>query len=300
MLATILNYGPLVLGLAMAAGGWFWRRAVLVKAVSDQKGFKKQKTWSMILLIAGIWCLAEKGLQLLFGTKPAEKFTVSIWAPRMELGGVTISSTVVVTWVVMAVLIVLAVLVRIFVIPRMTDQPRGIQNVLEIIVENICKFTKTSVGDLGANLPAYIFAVALFMVGCAVVELFGIRAPTADITMTFAMALITFVLINYYGIRKKGVGGRIKSMAQPTPVVFPIKIVSDIAVPVSLACRLFGNMLGGMIVMDLLYSAMRNAAIGFPSVLGLYFNVFHPLIQTYIFVTLTLTFIGEATEEAEA
>ena len=91
-------------------------------------------------------------------------------------------------------------------------------------------------------------------------------------------------------------GGRIKSLAQPSVGVFRIKIVSELAVPVSLACRLFGNMLGGMIVMDLLYSALGNAAIGFPSVLGLYFNVFHPLIQTYIFITLTLTYIGEAVE----
>lgn len=134
------------------------------------------------------------------------------------------------------------------------------------------------------------------MIGCASVELMGVRAPTADITMTFAMALVTFVLINYYGIRKKGVFGRIRSMAQPTPVVFPIKIVSDCAVPVSMACRLFGNMLGGMIVMDLLYSALGNAAVGIPSVVGLYFNVFHPLIQAYIFITLTLTFIHEAVE----
>ena len=134
------------------------------------------------------------------------------------------------------------------------------------------------------------------MVGCAAVELMGVRAPTSDITMTFAMALITFILINYYGIKKKGVAGRIKTLAEPTPVVFPIEVVSQLAVPVSLACRLFGNMLGGMIVMDLLYMAMGNAAIGIPSVVGLYFNVFHPLIQTYIFMTLTLTFIREATE----
>ena len=90
--------------------------------------------------------------------------------------------------------------------------------------------------------------------------------------------------------------GRIKTLAEPSPVVFPIELVSQVAVPVSLACRLFGNMLGGMIVMDLLYWAMGNAAIGLPSVAGLYFNVFHPLIQVYIFITLTLTYIGEATE----
>jgi F-type H+-transporting ATPase subunit a len=85
-------------------------------------------------------------------------------------------------------------------------------------------------------------------------------------------------------------------MASPTPIVFPIKIVTDLAIPVSLACRLFGNMLGGMIVMDLLYMALGNAAVGIPSILGLYFNVFHPLIQTFIFVTLSLTFINEAVE----
>ena len=66
--------------------------------------------------------------------------------------------------------------------------------------------------------------------------------------------------------------------------------------PVSLACRLFGNMLGGMIVMDLLKSSLGGYAVGIPAVAGLYFNLFHPLIQTYIFVILSLTFINEAAE----
>ena len=78
-----------------------------------------------------------------------------------------------------------------------------------------------------------------------------------------------------------------------------MKLVSDIAVPVSMACRLFGNMLGGMIVMELLYSALGAFAIGIPSIVGLYFNVFHPLIQAYIFITLSLTFIDEAMEPTE-
>lgn len=59
---------------------------------------------------------------------------------------------------------------------------------------------------------------------------------------------------------------------------------------------MFGNMLGGMIVMDLLYNALGSYAIGIPSVVGLYFNVFHPLIQAFIFITLTLSYIEEATE----
>lgn len=293
----LLRYALLILGLAMAAGGYLWRRHILAQATAaGRQVTKKQALWPIVLIVAGLWCFVERLLQLLLGTKPSEDFAVSIWASRVTVGGVTISSTVLVTWVMMAVLLVLAVLIRLLVIPRMTDRPHGIQNVLEICVEYICSFTKSNTGGLGDYLPSYIFTVAVFMVSCAAVELLGVRAPTSDITMTFSMALITFVLINYYGIKKKGVLGRIKSLAKPTPVVFPIKIVSELAVPVSLACRLFGNMLGGLIVMDLLYFALGNAAIGFPSVLGLYFNVFHPLIQTYIFITLTLTFIGEAVE----
>ena len=78
-----------------------------------------------------------------------------------------------------------------------------------------------------------------------------------------------------------------------------IKIDSDIAIPNSLACRLFGNMLGGMIVMELLKGALGGYAAGIPGIAGLYFNLFHPLIQAYIFITLSLTFIDEAMEGLE-
>ena len=121
-------------------------------------------------------------------------------------------------------------------------------------------------------------------------------APTSDITVTFAMSLITFFLINWYGIKNKRLSGRIKGLASPSPVIFPMRIVSDVAVPVSLACRLFGNMLGGLIVMDLLKGAAGGYSFGIAPVAGLYFNLFHPLIQIYIFVTLSLTFINEACE----
>ena len=71
-----------------------------------------------------------------------------------------------------------------------------------------------------------------------------------------------FFLINYYGIRQKGLGGRVRSLASPSPMIFPMKILSDCAVPVSLACRLFGNMLGGYIVMDLLKASLGGYSSG--------------------------------------
>jgi F-type H+-transporting ATPase subunit a len=66
-----------------------------------------------------------------------------------------------------------------------------------------------------------------------------------------------------------------------------------------MACRLFGNMFAGMIIIDLLYFAMKKFAVVLPGVAGLYFNLFHPLIQAFIFITLTLSYIAEAAETEE-
>ena len=292
LLYIILKWVLLAVGAELGVGGWFWRKSAAKACDADpSKPHKKKKLLATILMLVGGWLFAEQLLRVIFGTEPSEKFTVDIWAPRVTVLGYSLSTTVIITWVILAVWLVLAVLFRLIVVPRMTEIPHGIQNAAETVVEFVRSYTVSKVGDLGDGLPGFLFAVVLFMVSCAAVELFGYRAPTADITMTFALALTTLFCINYYGFKKKGVGGRLRRY-------FPnvMNFVSDISTPVSLACRLFGNMLGGMIVMDLLYYAMGNCAIGFPSVVGLYFNLFHPLIQTYIFVTLSLTFIGEAVE----
>ena len=286
-------------GLLLTLLGFFLRKAAVKKIAAVEnpdKKLRRKKTLPTALMVVGSWLAILEALTFFFGKKEAGEFKVELFAPRMTFLGMEMSSTVVITWMVMAVILVIAVLLRIFVIPRMREKPSGLQSVLEIAVDAVCNYTESRAPGMGKNLPAYLFSLAFLMIGCSCVEFLGLRAPTADITMTFAMALITFLLINYYGIKKKGVGGRIKSMAQPTPIIFPIKIVSDVAVPVSMACRLFGNMLGGMIVMDLLYYAMGSAALYIPSLVGLYFNVFHPCIQVFIFVTLTLSFINEATE----
>lgn len=293
----------LVAGVALAVAGFFLRKSAVKKLAATEsppKKLKRSKKLFSLMTIIGSWLVVVKVLTLIFGKGESESLNVEISPPTINLFGLDISSSIVISWILILILTVLAALVRIFVIPKMKDEPHGLQNVLETMVEFIGKYIDSQVeGSIGENLGAYIFTIAVFMVSCASVELLGFRAPTADLTMTFAMALITFILINYYGIKRKGVGGRIKGLASPTPFVFPIRVICDIAVPVSMACRLFGNMLGGLIVMDLLYTALGNNAIGIPSLLGLYFNVFHPLIQAFIFVTLTLAFINEAVETTE-
>ncbi len=292
----------LVVSAVAAVFGWFYGKRVKKKikaAESSDEKLKKQKKLGFALSLVGSWLFTVQLLGVLFGQEKKGEFDVALSPEKWNLFGHSISSTIIITWVIMTALIIFALIVRVFFIPKFTDKPKGLQNVLELMVESIAKYTDSTVPGIGLNLGAYVFTLASFMVCCAFVELFGIRSPTSDLTLTAAMAIMTFVLINYYGIKRRGVAGRIKTIASPSALILPIRIICDCAVPVSMACRLFGNMLGGIIVIDLLYYALGNKAVGIPSVLGLYFNVFHPLIQAFIFVTLTLTFINEAVETVE-
>lgn len=257
--------------------------------------FKRHKRFfSRALIVVLIW--VALGMFLSMFHSPQEELNVSINPVRVAILGYSISSTVLVAWIVIAALAVAAAIIRIFVIPRFSETPKGIQNVLELMVGEVSKFTRDRFGHENERLAAYFFALAALFIGSAVVELFGIRPPDTDLTMTLSYAMITFVMINYYGIRKRGLRGRLKSFTQPNAIVTPFKVLSDFAIPISLACRLFGNMLGGMVVVDLIYLALGSFSVGIPAVLGLYFNAFHPLIQFFIFINLSLTFIGEAAE----
>ncbi|MDR2421560.1 MAG: F0F1 ATP synthase subunit A [Oscillospiraceae bacterium] len=294
----MLNWILLAAFAAASAAAFVWRRAAVGRFAADpSKKNKRTRRLSTAAAVAALYLAVTRLLNILFGKREAEDLTgFSIWAGRRELFGLSVSETVLRLWAVMAVIIVLALLLRIFVLRRASDPPRGARNALEAAVGEMIKYAGSNVLGEGEMLGSYMFSVAALLVGCAALELFGVRTPSSDITFTFGLSIITFVLINVYGIKKKGIVGRIKSLARPTPVVLPIKIVTDLAIPVSLAARLFGNMLGGMIIMDLLYSALGSNAVGITSVVGLYFNVFHPLMQAFIFVTLSLTFIQEAVE----
>jgi len=283
----MLNWILLFVSVLLILVGYYLRRI--------KKG-KHIKLAALALMVIGGFLLITRFLDIVFGPRPSAELEFSLWSERVQVYGFSLSYTIIYTWIAMAILIIAALVIRLTVFKNPKDLPSGAQNVVELIVESISKYTNAQAHGTGEFLCSYILTIGSLLVMCAFLELFRLRPPTSDITMTFSLALMTFLLINIYGIKKKGVWGRIKSLASPTPIVFPFRIISDLAIPVSMACRLFGNMLGGMIVIDLLYMALGGNAVGIPSVIGLYFNAFHPLIQTYIFVTLTLTFINEAIE----
>ena len=289
--------------------GFVFTKGRLKETAEPDKKLNKRKKLFFIGMIIGAWFLIGVVITAFSGLKAGGlHIEFEMFSPRGPLydGGPTIAKTTINATAVTFLLVFLLVVFRLYCVPKFTDgEPKGIQNVAEIAVEFMDGFVeKATDGNFVSLLSPFMLSMALFMAGCAFCEMLGGRAPTSDLTCTLALGLCTFALINICGIRKNGFGGRLKNMggAVPAmrPIMIPLKAVSDIAVPVSLGCRLFGNMLGGLMVMDLLKGVLGGYASGLPAIAGLYFNLFHPGIQIYIFITLSLTFINEALELPEA
>lgn len=299
VMPSVGKWIAIVLSLAIGVAAFLLRKRIPepVKGTENFKSTKRKRTYLMVAGVLALWFF----LGLVFGSVHlgTRSFEVAISPTRMHILGITVSSTVFSAWIVVAVLSLTAIVLRYTVIPRFTEVPHGIQLMLETAIGAIDKLTKEKYGRDNPGLSSYFFSLAALLLGSAFVELFGVRPPTTDLSMTLSYALVTFVLINYYGIRRKGIYGRLQSLVKPNPIIAPFKLLSDLAVPISLACRLFGNMLGGMIVVELIYYALGAFSVGVPALLGIYFNAFHPLIQYFIFINLSLTFIGEAVEVVE-
>ena len=271
---------------------------------APKKKRRPKKLWFMGLVISA-WFLVGSLITGFSGKAGHLAIDFEMFSERVDLFGFSIAKTTVTGAGVLIVLILLLAALRIFGISKFrTENPGYLQTALETAVEFIDNFVKNATGAFTMkNLPPFMLSIAIYMFGCALSELFGLRAPTSDLTFTLALGLCTFALLNIYGIKKNGFLGRLKNMggAVPAmrPLMIPLKAVSDISVPVSLACRLYGNMMGGLLVMDLLKGVLGGYASGLPAIAGLWFNLIHPGIQIYIFVMLSLTFIDEAMELEE-
>ena len=218
----------------------------------------------------------------------------------INIGGVEvwITDTMISTWIIMGVLITFAIFVRIK-MKKFKDVPKGLQNVVEALVEVFEGYVRTTAGDKLMFLGNWFFTVFLFVLIANISGLFPMRPPTADWSMTVALALVTFALIQIMGVRYRK-GEYLKSFIKPMFVFLPINIIGEIARPISLSFRLFGNILAGTVMMSLLYSmAPIFTRFVLPSALHIYFDLFAGVLQTYIFCTLSLSFIAGAAEVAE-
>ena len=188
----------------------------------------------------------------------------------VKVGSLLIPESVVISWVIMLLLVVGSILLT---RNLKVDHISKRQAALEALYSLGKNFFEGLLGKEGSRYVPYLMTVALYIACSNVIGVFGVKPPTKDLDVTAALALMSIVLIEYAGVRARGGAGFLKSLAA------------------SLCMRLFGNVLGAFVIMELLKLVVP---VFVPAVFSLYFDLFDGLIQTYVFVFLTALFMKES------
>ncbi len=205
-------------------------------------------------------------------------------------GGIAVDEAVVVTWIIMAVLTILSI---VFVRNLKVENPGKVQLALESVITWASDFFEGIIGKSNKRYIPWLMTVALYLAVANVIGLAGFKPPTKDLNVTAALAIMSMVLIEYSGIHKNGLKHWCAHFAKPVPVVMPIMLMEILIRPLSLCMRLFGNMLGGFVVMELVKAVVPFLV---PIPLSFYFDIFDGLLQAYVFVFLTALFMNEEME----
>lgn len=208
-----------------------------------------------------------------------------------------ITTTTIGMWIVSAALIILALIAnRTLKKSAAVDVPGGFQNALEMGYEMLSNMVSGIMGGNARRFLNYIGTIFLFILFCNLSGLFGLRAPTADYGVTFLLGMVTFFIVNYQGIKNRRLR-HFTSLFEPTPILFPINLIGELANPLSISLRLFANLLSGVIIMGLWYGMMPILVnIGIPAALHVYCDLFSGCIQTYVFCMLTMVYINDKME----
>ena len=196
--------------------------------------------------------------------------------------------------IVCSILILLALVVRCTL--KDTTKPGMLQNAAELVVETLDSMVVGSMGKHAKKYQNYIGTLFLFLILSNISGLFGLRPPTADYGVTFPLGIITFILIQYNNIKWNKFGA-FTDLFKPIPILFPINLIGELAVPFSISLRLFGNVVSGTVIMALIYGLLSKFAFLWPGILHAYFDLFSGAIQTYVFCMLTMVFISQKIPE---
>ena len=192
------------------------------------------------------------------------------------------------------------------------------QHFAELIVEKVDGLVKENMGDYFLGFAPFVIAILALSALSSLLTLVGLYPPTSDINIVGGWAVLVFVLITYYKL-KAGPVHYLKSFAEPVALLTPLNVISEIATPVSMAFRHYGNVLSGSVISILLGAALGGLSsmllgwlpgtladfplfqIGIPAVLSIYFDVFSGCLQAFIFAMLTMMYVagGFPAEEYE-
>lgn len=166
------------------------------------------------------------------------------------------------------------------------------QVVVEYIYTTIQNVVNANMGEQYGDMIPFIGTLAVFIVTMNLLGLVGITPVTNNFSVTLALGLISFVVIQGYTMKKIGIGHYFVGYGQPMLMMLPINVIERVMLPVSLSLRLFGNILAASFLVELVYESLDKIAwiaqIGLPVPLHAYFDIFDGCIQMVIFVMLTM------------
>ena len=196
---------------------------------------------------------------------------------------------------------------------RLTKRPGRLQVVTEKLVNMLYSLVEDTMGKHNAKFAPYIGTLFLCsMLGSLIGTTYVLRSTTADLSVTMAWALVTTGMVWYNNIKNFGFGAWLKGFTEPIVVMTPMNIVSEIAQPLSMAFRHFGNVAGGSVLTSLIYGALAALSTalfgwlgevvgsipfmqaGIPAFLSLYFDLFSGFVQAFVFCLLTMVYVGGA------
>ncbi|MBQ1482857.1 MAG: F0F1 ATP synthase subunit A [Erysipelotrichaceae bacterium] len=188
------------------------------------------------------------------------------------------------------------------------SEPKGIVLLVIMYAQMIDKMVKEKTNDeVATYLTPYIMSVAAFIFLSNILGLFALETPTSNLSVTLVLAAVTCILIEFYSAKARGAKGYIKSWFEPMAPFVILNIMSKLSTLLSLSLRLFGNILSGGILMSVIYQMLGSISRMIPvigakfnifgvliaPVLHFYFDLFSGVMQAFIFITLTTSFIGK-------
>lgn len=237
---------------------------------------------------------------------PKIVFTIPI------LGGINITETIINSWIIMAVIVGLCIFLTRNLRVKNPSKRQIIAEKLYLMLYNL---VRDVMGEKNIKYVPYIGTLFTFSIVGSLSSLTGLRPITGDLSTTLGWALVTFMLVQVTNIRSHGVGGWLKSFTEPVIVITPLNLISEIANPISIAFRHFGNIASGLVITSLVYAALAalsNAIlsfipndfistipifqVGLPAILSIYFDLFTSFLQAYIISMLTMVFVSSAAE----
>ena len=168
-----------------------------------------------------------------------------------------------------------------------------------ILVDLINKMTKENLGKYWKTYAPYFLTLAIFLCVANISGIFGLQSPTSYLVVNAALAIITFFLIQITGIVSNGIKNYTKSFFEPVFLLFPINIIGEITLPVSLALRLMGNIMSGAVLSKIIFGLLGWLAIPFLPVYNAIFDIFFGIVQTAVFLLLTIIFTGNKVSDQD-